>query len=68
VEARDRASRILEDNWKLHWICPHALNRSVDLSAEIASETRNFRFVPILRLDEFRARRRRKKDVPHYGQ
>lgn len=55
---------ILEYSGKLTGIAGHVLYRTVDLGAKAASEA-GFAFIPILRVHQFGACRRRESHRPH---
>ena len=65
---RARSPESLKDDGKLSGIVGHALHDAVDFGAKAIAETGSLGLIPVLRLEQFRARGLSEKNRPHYGQ
>ena len=58
--AQQSTANASKDNGELQGIFGHPLYRGVDLGAEPAAQSKRLICIPVLRVDQFRARRRSK--------
>jgi hypothetical protein len=64
---QERTTRTPQDHRELQWVRGHAVHGAIDLSLETPTQSREFRFVPIVGLDQFKSRGRGKENFLHLG-